>query len=157
MLNAELFLYEIAVQGGAHNCLETCFSGRMFVRSEVHTLFLFHPLSTCRLPGIDVSSVAVSACCHTGFWLNIRMLFLSGTIMGIQLSRGLKDILYFWKWRFTGENAWFNDIDRVYCQKFVIGITGLYAVGVFADKHITMWLLGKQQHQRWTVANSRMP
>ncbi|XP_026189632.1 uncharacterized protein LOC113146454 [Cyclospora cayetanensis] len=76
------------------------------------------------------------------FWLNIRMVFLSGTIMGIQLSRGLWDILYFWRWRFSGAEAWFNDVDTVHCLKFVIGITGLYAVGVFADKQITLWLVG---------------
>lgn len=73
------------------------------------------------------------------------MVFLSGTIMGMQLSRGLTDILYVWKWRLAGANAWFNDVDIVHCLKFVIGITGLYAVGVFTDKRITMWLVGKQQ------------
>ncbi|CDJ69977.1 hypothetical protein, conserved [Eimeria necatrix] len=76
------------------------------------------------------------------FWLNIRMVFLSGTVMGMQLSRGLWDLLYFWKWRFTGENAWYSDVDTVHCIKYIIGMTALYAVGVFADEEITMWLVG---------------
>ncbi|KAL8270217.1 hypothetical protein Esti_005892 [Eimeria stiedai] len=76
------------------------------------------------------------------FCLNIRMLFLSGTIMGMQFSRGLSDIFCFWRWRLTGEEAWFNDVDVVHCLKFVVGITGLYAVGVFLDEEITLWLVG---------------
>lgn len=82
--------------------------------------------------------------CLPGFWLNIRMVFLSGTVMGMQLSRGLWDLLYFWKWRFTGENAWYSDVDTVHCIKYIIGMTALYAVGVFADEEITMWLVGRQ-------------
>lgn len=67
--------------------------------------------------------------------------------MGMQLSRGVSEIFCFWKWRLYGENAWFNDVDIVHCLKFVVGITGLYAVGVFADKEITMWLVGEQLHE----------
>ncbi|KAL8433575.1 hypothetical protein ACSSS7_003794 [Eimeria intestinalis] len=75
------------------------------------------------------------------FRLNIRMLFLSGTIMGMQLSRGFSDLFCVWRWRLTGEEAWFNDVDVVHCIKFVVGITGLYAVGVFLDEEITLRLV----------------